>query len=443
MRFALVAGLAVILIAPADGSAQTSDAARCETEANRRKSAWQVDDHSWFANEWQHEAQELSLAWCRMRAAAGAREKAYGVGDLGRILFTGDGLRPVFGTVGAGSGLGAGGSLTYTRALSRSPIRLQASVEALATVNGSYIGVGQLELVGSAVSETNSHTRVVLTGGRKVLQEIGYFGLGSNSLNERAAFSMRSNTLAARLETPRRAGVSAALVANALWLRQGAPGDPSLPAAGLQGSNAESTDYVVLGAGGSWNHPSDEVLFGLKSSVALGILHYQDISGRPLSFQRWGLSLAERYSPETTVDFGTFAAVARIAGVTAREGNEIPFYLYPSLGGADAAGVESLRSYTDYRFRDRIATSASFEYERSVLDPIGIVAFLDVGGVADRVRALSVEELRRSYGLGISVRVGGLSVFRFLYAFGGAEGARFHMVGRSSGITNSDHLTPF
>ena len=114
-------------------------------------------------------------------------------------------------------------------------------------------------------------------------------------------------------------------------------------------------------------------------------------------------------------------------------GQAMPFYLMPTLGGADVHGESSLRSYRDYRFRAPDTLFGQFEYGRTVYDPIGMFAFYDVGSVAAQFGDVA-RDVKHSVGVGLTFRLGGLVFGQIYYAWGGNEGTRFNLSGNSNPI---------
>jgi hypothetical protein len=104
-------------------------------------------------------------------------------------------------------------------------------------------------------------------------------------------------------------------------------------------------------------------------------------------------------------------------------GNTVPFYLDPTLGGADINGNILLPSYADYRFRgpDLMLLRASFEHSIYKY-PIGVKLMLDEGRVALTHQDLGFNHLAHSYAAGLTVNAGGLPVIDLLFAWGGHEG---------------------
>jgi hypothetical protein len=77
-------------------------------------------------------------------------------------------------------------------------------------------------------------------------------------------------------------------------------------------------------------------------------------------------------------------------------GHEVPFYLTPSLGGAN-----TLRGYPNYRFHDRHLLLASAESRWPLFQHIDAAVFLDSGTVAANVADLGFD--KTTYGVGFRV----------------------------------------
>ena len=74
-------------------------------------------------------------------------------------------------------------------------------------------------------------------------------------------------------------------------------------------------------------------------------------------------------------------------------GHSVPLYLQPSLGG-----VNTLRSFTDYRFRDDNMLIASAELRLAIMTHIDFALFADAGNVAKDYRNLDLD--KQSFGGG-------------------------------------------
>jgi hypothetical protein len=76
------------------------------------------------------------------------------------------------------------------------------------------------------------------------------------------------------------------------------------------------------------------------------------------------------------------------------EGQFVPFYLEPSLGGHN-----SLRGYADYRFHDRNLMLVNAEARIAMMTHVDAAVFVDAGNVASRIGNLNLA--KRSYGAGL------------------------------------------
>jgi hypothetical protein len=95
-------------------------------------------------------------------------------------------------------------------------------------------------------------------------------------------------------------------------------------------------------------------------------------------------------------------------------GNEVPFYMLPSLGGNN-----SLRSYDDYRFHDQNLLLANVESRWTLWTHLDGALFLDAGNVGARVQDLNLDKL--SVGGGLRLHTGKATFARLDVAYG-AEG---------------------
>ncbi len=81
-------------------------------------------------------------------------------------------------------------------------------------------------------------------------------------------------------------------------------------------------------------------------------------------------------------------------GTEPRNGGSVPFYLQPSLGG-----VNTLRSYTDYRFHDDHMLVANAELRVALMTHLDLAVFADAGSVAGLRRDLDLS--KQSFGAGL------------------------------------------
>lgn len=100
-------------------------------------------------------------------------------------------------------------------------------------------------------------------------------------------------------------------------------------------------------------------------------------------------------------------------------GDEVPFFLMPDLGGAG-----ELRGYVPYRFRDRHSILFTSEYRWYVQEYVDMALFYDAGKVTADRGDLDLDGLRSNAGIGIRFHGPGTTIVRFEVARGN-EGTHF------------------
>ena len=115
-----------------------------------------------------------------------------------------------------------------------------------------------------------------------------------------------------------------------------------------------------------------------------------------------------------------FAFQFGLSGTTPDAGNEVPFYMQPTLGGS-----RTLRSDADFRFRDEHAVWFNAEYRWEAFSALDMALFTDWGNVAPRLSDLTATDLKHAYGIGFRFNTAQAVVFRIDIATGGGEGIRY------------------
>jgi outer membrane protein assembly factor BamA len=90
---------------------------------------------------------------------------------------------------------------------------------------------------------------------------------------------------------------------------------------------------------------------------------------------------------------------------------DVPFYLMPSLGGAN-----TIRAYSDYRFHDRNMIVVNAESRWALFSHVDLAAFFDAGNVAHRARDLNFD--KTAYGIGIRLHTQRTTLGRLDFARG-------------------------
>jgi len=418
----------------------------CDQKDADAKRAWASSPHGWLASVFHKEQRDIADSWCRIWETSGGRDRSFKAENFGRTLFTGDGIHPaVSSALVPGSGFAGGATFGVDRALASRPLRLSMSADVLASTNGSWQVGGELAMLGSARKRDNDHNHAVVDVQHQHLAELTYFGPSNDSLKANQTAYALDKTVAAGLAViPLHHGVSAVFAGGGEWLDPGAPtagsqlpvdarfGEATTPAIGT------STSYFIYGAGVRWRYPLDPTSEGYRSSAEALLRAYHATSGGPYSFRRLDLLWTNAFTPNAAI--GTFSATGFAALSYTGDGDAVPFYLQPTVGGTDQAGRAALRSYHDYRFRAPNALGIVIEHERAIKNVFGSLLFMDLGQVFDTPSRVRLNAFHKSFGAGITLRAGNTTVLRIFYAWGGGEGTRTTFSGGSGAFGPSDAI---
>jgi len=102
--------------------------------------------------------------------------------------------------------------------------------------------------------------------------------------------------------------------------------------------------------------------------------------------------------------------VFRAVGVNSdpAPGNQVPFFLQPSLGGG-----ESLRGYDAFRFQGDKMILLQGEYRWEASRRIELALFGDTGTVANQGERLSINKMKSDFGIGLRFKSSRATLFRF------------------------------
>jgi outer membrane protein assembly factor BamA len=220
---------------------------------------------------------------------------------------------------------------------------------------------------------------------------------------------------------------------------------------------AQPLPYIRLGAGAGWETYSTEGGAILLFGQPLLVRPLPGLNADPLYLHTYGMgALDSRESPgysrsgtlvqATVHDFGAldgapysfrrvdgvaqqlipimrgnivFDLSGRVWSTSPDGGDEVPFFLMPDLGGSTF-----LRGFRNYRFRDRNAMLLTAQYRWYVQEYVDGVLFYEAGKVAPRFGDLDLDDLEKSYGIGLHFHSPRTTVLRLEVARS-REGFRF------------------
>ena len=100
----------------------------------------------------------------------------------------------------------------------------------------------------------------------------------------------------------------------------------------------------------------------------------------------------------------------------------MPFYLQPTLGGST-----TLRSVSDYRFRDNNLLYLNAEYRWEAFGGLDMALFTDFGKVAPEPGDLDLSDLEHAYGIGLRFNTYKTVFLRIDVGTGAGEGFRYFL----------------
>jgi hemolysin activation/secretion protein len=112
-----------------------------------------------------------------------------------------------------------------------------------------------------------------------------------------------------------------------------------------------------------------------------------------------------------------------LATTDVNSGEQIPFYLMPSLGGNT-----TLRGFRALRFRGPNAMLLQAEYRFEIWAGLDAALFYDTGKVTDRRADLNFKSLEHDYGIGFRFNTDQGVILRIDAAFGSSDGRHLNIV---------------
>lgn len=158
--------------------------------------------------------------------------------------------------------------------------------------------------------------------------------------------------------------------------------------------------------------------FSRSGTLLEATLHdYRQQNDGPFSFRRVD-GTARQIIPILHGNWAIDLSV-RASTTTADDGEFVPFFLMPDLGGGS-----DLRGFSNYRFRDRHSLIFTGEYRWYAQEYVEMAIFYDAGKVTPRRRDLDFDGLKSDVGIGLRFHTPQLTVLRFEIARS-TEGLRF------------------
>lgn len=298
--------------------------------------------------------------------------------------------------------------------------------------------------------QNDGYARVELFGRVRHMTELGYFGLGTDTLrDDQTSFLMNERTVGATawIKPEPRLKLSARVEEISSDLAPGlSPRHPSIEARfddGTAPGLLEQPSYFHAQAVVDVLHPptaDDLYTTGGDFRAAYGIFRGSTSTGSA-SFDRFEFEAQQHFAlpkPSRRVTFRVWGS-----STVADSGARVPFFMMQTLGGSGSLRAyqdpmiggddtqATLRGFTNYRFRDLNLMLLQAEYRMKLYGPIDLSVFTDAGKVGPRVADLNFRDVHHDYGFAISLMQKHKTAARFDFGFGGGEGMHvFFSVGK-------------
>lgn len=143
---------------------------------------------------------------------------------------------------------------------------------------------------------------------------------------------------------------------------------------------------------------------------------WDDRTLQQYDFQRFDANVAQ-FVPLVADKAHMVSGHLGVSYVNNETGHRVPFYFLPYVGG-----VDTVRSFREFRFKDENAIWMSAEYNYMPIKWVSVAAFVDAGKVEPNWDDLNFTGLKKGYGFGVRVHSRKQTFARINVATGGGEG---------------------
>jgi hypothetical protein len=335
-----------------------------------------------------------------------------------RLQGSADGWYPRIGSITRGSGLALGPG--FRRHLA-SNVLFDASADlSIRRYTSATVGVRWLPW----------NDRVVFSADYRVAEmpRETFYGIGAETTGQmRADYDLRSSGVTFGADARPLSWLHVGASVGRLQPTVSAGRDPSLPSIEQQVGMASIP--------GLMSQPD------FMHGQAVADVDYRDQPGNPTkgglyhaAFSTWSDRTSRQYDFHR-LDFtatqyasighdGTHVVSGRVGAslLAAAPGERVPFYMLPYVGG-----IDTIRSYPEFRFHDNDAIWMGAEYQWTPFKWISGVTFADVGTVAPTWQNINGRSAKHAIGFGIRAHSATQRIAGIDFGFGGTNGWRVAM----------------
>lgn len=343
----------------------------------------------------------------------------------------GDGVYTTLGGPVPGSGIGAGVGV-------RQSFGGRATFDASASMSWRRYAEAQATIRSSSQEGRSAIAVQVIA---QDLPQLNYFGIGTNSQkSNHSKYGFKGIGAVAYGDIPATRAVDFDWRAGYTEGRL-VPGSSSITPSIEQRFDANDTPGLgetmryVHGDGAVSVHWLDHPGYPTKGGTfRAGLSRYQSLASNTGSFTQLDIDTVD-YLPIFRHNFNLIVR-GRVTMSQPDTGGQIPFYLLPTLGGS-----ETLRGFSDFRFRDRDAAVVNLEYRWPVFRMMDAALFADAGRVAPTPGGLLNSTVHRDYGMGVRMHTPSRAIARIDLARGN-EGMRLSF-SLSASLKSTHSVAPY
>jgi len=328
------------------------------------------------------------------------------------------GIRPKLGGFETGSGFGMGAEAR--------PRLFDGLLDARVSAQASLKGYQRYEAGISLPRLADERFFVNVDLSYRNSPQQDFFGLGAESQEaDRTSFRYEAAEYAATFGVRPIAHVETGAAAGILRVRTGAGTDPRFPsieeifddgeAPGL-GAQPDYAYAALFARVDTRDRPGNPRSGG---AYAVEWKSYGDIGDDGYGFDRFNVE-AEHYFSFFN-ERRVIAVRAQTSLAHTRNGNRVPYFMQPALGGS-----EDLRGFREFRFRDRNLLGFNLEYRWEAFSGLDLALFGDAGKVFETSKEFGLDDLKTSYGFGLRFNTAESVFWRIDTGFG-REGPRLFL----------------
>jgi outer membrane protein assembly factor BamA len=326
------------------------------------------------------------------------------------------GFHPLIGGLSTGSGFAFGTQFRKTE-MTDGLLDFSASAQA------SLAGYQKYEMGIEAPRLANEHMSLSFNFRQRNYPQEDYFGIGSDSEEkDRTSFRLEDTQYMATLRVRPARNLMLGTRGGILNTNTASGTDKRFPSI-EQVFNVSTTpaldrqpDYRFGGAFAQYDNRDAPLNPRSGGIYRVEGIYYDDQDFASYSFRRLDVEL-QQYVPFFN-QRRVIAARSRLQLTDTNPGQQVPFYLLPSLGGS-----EDLRGFREFRFRGKQSVVFNLEYRWEAFSGLDMAIFGDAGNVFERVDDIQLDKLETSYGFGFRFNANKSVFLRMDIGFG-REGPR-------------------